>query len=78
MGARRDDLKATAESLLADSDRVRDLEEQSLTEDPTSQRFRDLSAESERVTRGMAVKARAQRQIAGELAEEPPAPRHGE
>lgn len=63
---------------MADSDRVRDLEEQSLAEDPQSQRFQDLSEESERVTHGMAVKARAQRQIARELSEEPPASRHGD
>ena len=70
MRDRHDDLRSLADDIKADANRVHDIEDETTQEDPRSARFRDLSAESERITRGMAVKASAQRELADELRDE--------
>lgn len=77
MRERHEDLRSLADDLKADANRVHDIEDATTREDPRSQRFRDLSAESERITKGMAVKASAQRQLADQIRDDPDEGREG-
>jgi hypothetical protein len=78
MGDRHDDLRSLADDIKADANRVHDIEDEAGREDPASQRFRDLSAESERLARGMAVKTSAKRELADELRSDPTEDRSGD
>jgi hypothetical protein len=70
MRDRQDDLRSLTDDIKADAGRVHDIEDEAGRQDPGSQRFRDLSAESERLARGMAVKTSAKRELADELQDE--------
>jgi hypothetical protein len=58
------DLKATAHDLAADAARIREIELAKTTLDLADPRIAELSRESERLTAGMAHKARAERALA--------------
>lgn len=64
MRDRHDDLRSLADDIKADANRVHDIEDEAGRQDPGSQRFRDLSAESERLAKRMAVKTSAKRELA--------------
>lgn len=67
MRDRHDDLRSLADDIKADANRVHDIEDEAGRQDPGSQRFRDLSAESERLARRMAVKTSAKRELAEQV-----------
>jgi hypothetical protein len=60
------DLKATAEDLAADAERVRDIEQQKAALPVTDPGLATLSAESEALTLQMAEKARAEAALVSE------------
>lgn len=64
MTNRDDDLKATAEAMIDDSQRVEDLERQKLKLHADDPRYAQLAHEIERLVARMTTKARAQSQLA--------------
>lgn len=70
MTDREDDLKATAEAMIDDSQRVMDLEQQKLALDAKDPRYGKLSRAIERVVARMKTKARAQTEMADEARQE--------
>ena len=68
-----DDLRATADSLVRDLDRMKALEQEKLSLDPTDPRVAELSAQIEELARRAQTTSAAQREIADEIqAAEPP------
>lgn len=63
-----DDLKATAEAMIDDSQRVEDLEKRKLALDADDPRYAELARQIEGLVSRMATKARAQTQIAKDAA----------
>ena len=66
MTERDDDLKATAEAMIDDSQRLEDLEKTKLELDASDPRYPQLAREIEQLVSRMAAKARIQTQIAEE------------
>jgi hypothetical protein len=62
----QDDLKATAEAMIDDSQRVKDLEKQKLVLAADDPRYVEIARQIEDLVARMAAKARAQTQIAEE------------
>lgn len=60
----REDLRATAEDVAADAERLNDLEQRKLELDPADPEVRELSAEGERIVRGLKPKVEAERALA--------------
>jgi hypothetical protein len=63
------DLRATADDLVADADRLREIEERKgalAADDPA---LLELSAEAERLSKGIAAKATAEHELAREVSE---------
>lgn len=69
MSDTQDDLKATAEAMIDDSQRVADLEKAKFRLDASDPRYAQLAHEIERLIERMSAKARVQTQIAEEAAE---------
>ena len=69
MTERDDDLKATAEAMIDDSQRLEDLEKTKLALDADDPRYAHLAREIEQLVSRMAAKARIQTQIAEEVRE---------
>ena len=68
---RRDDLEATSESLEADAERLRGIEEEKRDLDIDDPRVDALSREAEEIASGIVVKSRAEREISAEGDDEP-------
>lgn len=64
----RDDLRATAEDLIADAEKLMAIEEQKLDIDPGSPAVLDLSRAAEKVARRIVDKAAAEIDLAEQLA----------
>jgi hypothetical protein len=64
MPDQRDDLRATEESILNDTDQLKDLEEEKSSLDPEDERVSDLSTQAERVSNELRDKAGAERELA--------------
>ena len=64
MSEREDDLKATAEAMIDDSQRVEDLEKEKLALEADDPRYARLAREIEDLVARMAAKARAQTRLA--------------
>jgi hypothetical protein len=62
-----DDLKATAADLAADAERLRQVEREKVSLDPTDPRLKDLAAEAEAIAEDLPIKAAAQRELVEEL-----------
>ncbi len=62
-----DDLRATADSLLRDLDRMKALEQEKLSLDPTDPRAAELSAQIEELARRTQTTSAAQREIVDEI-----------
>ncbi len=69
------DLRATADDLAADAERLRQIEERKASLAADDPKMLELSAEAEALSHAMAAKASAQRELAEEVAEDEPA--HG-
>ncbi len=65
----REDLRATAEDLLADAQRLKEIERRKLELDPADPEMLELAVESESVARRMAPKAAAQRALSEGMTE---------
>ncbi|HET8784170.1 MAG TPA: hypothetical protein VFM38_00930 [Candidatus Limnocylindrales bacterium] len=65
-----DDLRATADDLAADAERLREIELQKASMAPDDPALVDLAAEAEHLSASMASKATAQRELAEEVAED--------
>ena len=63
----RDDLRATAEDLIADAEKLKAIEERKLAVDPSSPAIVDLSQEAEKVARQIVNKTRAETKLAEQL-----------
>jgi hypothetical protein len=63
---RSDDLKATAEDLVEDAERLRLIEQRKLALRPGDPRLAKLAEEANAIVARMQPKARAQKQLAGE------------
>jgi hypothetical protein len=66
MSDKRDDLRATAEDLIVDAERLRHVEERKLELDEDDPEIERLADEGEQITEEMLPKARLQRQISDE------------
>jgi hypothetical protein len=66
MGKKADDLRATAEDLIADADRLKRIEERKLELEATDPEVDRLSQAGEQVAEEMRAKARLQRQMASD------------
>lgn len=64
MTEREDDLRATAEAMIDDSQHLEDLEKAKLQLDASDPRYAQLAREIEQLVSRMAAKARIQTQIA--------------
>jgi hypothetical protein len=64
-----DDLRATADSILTDAERLTGLEERKLRLDPTDPAVLDLSQQIEALTERMRRLATAEREVAEEIHE---------
>jgi hypothetical protein len=71
LSERTEDLRATAEDLIEDADRLKAIEEAKLTLQPGDGQLARLSSEGERIVRRMVPKAAAQKELATELEAEP-------
>ncbi len=60
------DLRATAESIAADAERLQAIEQEKGTLDPGEPRVDVLSAEAERIAKGLVPKTAAQSELARE------------
>ncbi len=63
----RDDLRATAEDLIADAQQLAAIEESKLRADPESPAVLDLAQAAEKVARRIADKARVETELAEQL-----------
>jgi hypothetical protein len=66
MSNKRDDLRATAEDLIVDAERLKHVEERKLELDADDPQVERLADEGEQIAEEMLPKARLQRQIAEE------------
>ena len=66
MDKEQQDLRATAEDMISDSQRVKELERAKLKLDASDPRYAELSRQIEELVAGMAAKAQAQTQLADE------------
>ena len=64
-----DDLRATAESIVEDADALKQVELQKLQLEPEDTDTRALAERAEQLARDIAAKARAEKQLAEEIAE---------
>ncbi len=64
-----DDLKATAQSIIADADRITDIEQEKLTLDPGDERIVALADEAEAVANRMLREAGVERELAQQAAD---------
>jgi chromosome segregation ATPase len=71
---KRDDLKATNESLRQDAETIREIEEHKATLRPSDPRVDQLSERVENLVERMSVKAAAQTQLAAEIDRDPTEP----
>ena len=67
----RDDLRATAESLVEDAERLQEIELKKLDLEPDDTETRRLATRAEELAEDIANKARLEKQLAEEAAEEP-------
>lgn len=58
------DLRATAEDVAADAQRIQQIEQEKVRLDPSDPRVAELSAESERLARRLVPKTVAERELA--------------
>jgi hypothetical protein len=63
----QEDLRSTAESIRRDADRVKTLEDEKTTMDPTDPRVGDLSEQVERLSEGLHAKAVAERDLSDQI-----------
>lgn len=70
MSERTDDVRATSDAVLADTERLHALEVEKRGLDPTSQRFLDLSLEIEDLGTRLAIETTIERDL-GERSEPP-------
>jgi len=63
-----DDLKATATDLAADAERLKQVEQEKVSLDPSDPRLKELAAEAEAIARELPNKAAAQSELVEELA----------
>lgn len=68
---REDDLRTTADELVADAERMKEIERQKAELDVDDPRFQELSAESRRIAERLGVEAEAEEALAQEAAREP-------
>ena len=68
---REDDVRATADSLVADADRLDDVEATKAQLDVQDPRLPALAAEATRLTREMAIKARIEERLIRESQRDP-------
>ncbi len=61
-----DDLRATSEDVAADAERLRQIEERKQALPPDDPELIELSAEAERIARGLVPKTVAQKELATE------------
>jgi hypothetical protein len=66
-----DDLRATSEAIVADADRLRDIEERKQELPEGHPDLPGLSAEAEKVARGLVPKTVAERELANEATTKP-------
>jgi hypothetical protein len=64
----QEDLRATSESISADAERLKSIEDEKVRLEPGDPRLEQLAAEAERLAAGLAVKTNAQSDIVEELA----------
>ncbi len=64
-----DDLKATAQSIIADADRITDIEEEKLELDPGDERVVALADEAEAVANRLLQEAGIERELAQQAAD---------
>ena len=64
-----DDLKATAQSIIADADRISQIEEQKLRLDPSDEHVVGLADEAEAVATRLLREASIERDLAGQAAD---------
>ena len=62
-----DDLRATAADLAADAERLKQVEREKVSLDPSDPRLKDLAAEAETIARELPTKAAAQSELVQEL-----------
>lgn len=62
-----EDLKATATDLAADAERLKQVEQEKASLDPTDPRLKELAAEAEAIARDLPTKAAAQSELVEEL-----------
>jgi hypothetical protein len=68
----RDDLKATAESIVTDAERLKKIEQRKLDLEPTDdEEVVELAGEAERLADDISDKARAEKELADEVSEPP-------
>ncbi len=65
-----DDLRATSEDVAADAERLRQIEERKQALPPDDPELIELSAEAERIARGLVPKTVAQKELATETVTE--------
>ena len=66
----RDDLQATAESIVRDTERLKRIEQHKLNLEPSDdEEMLELAGEAERVAKDISVKARVEKQLADEIAQ---------
>jgi hypothetical protein len=65
-----EDLRATADDLAADAERLRRIEERKAALDPSDPDLLDLSAQAERLSKTIASKASAQHELAREVVDD--------
>ena len=65
-----DDLKATSEDVVADAERLRDIEQRKQSLMPDDPELIELSEEAERIARGLVPKTVAERELAAEAVSE--------
>jgi len=68
MPSRREDLRATEESIQRDAEQVIAIEEEKADLDPASDRVRALSQQAERLATSLLAKTAAERELSDELA----------
>ena len=69
MDEQRDDLRATADELIRDTDELRTIEQAKRAEHPRTGRFRRLTERAEHVAQRILRLTRAQRQLTDEVSE---------
>ena len=68
----RDDLKSTAESIVTDAERLKQIEQRKLNLEPSDdEEVMDLATEAEELAEEISDKARVEKQIADEVSESP-------